>query len=366
METIVVLFLAKLLPMVMSTIIDDNWKKFDFNLKGTEECVFKIKIFSDNQESVDISESLLLQQFRIYYLFGSQNDTASSSKEFELDYRFYEKCSINYVVNYNPCTDSSRRESYILAQRDTYRGLSFANCIIVTKFGETLQITPSNLEYRLNYRLLFIFLQNGSSALFHFCPYCFTTIKLYPIPRDSRIFDLNPLQFRNDWKPFNILIHRYPVNNAIRQDCAQGLTNRSFHCRIFERWHAFLSATLNISFASSENIEDSKLPQNKHGYFKDWIENPSDNYTHLRQLTFVQSPARILGYCNFERRADNFSFSVWLKPFRDSVWILLGLAAIAIVLVTCFKVCFTPVLAIKQYVLLNICFNALLIFTAFY
>lgn len=94
-----------------------------------EECVFKIKMFSDSQEHVDISDSFFHQNHRVYYLFVAENDTAG----LEQDFRFHENCSVNFIVKYDPRLDSDRRANYIFNHRDTWRGSNSANCIILTK-----------------------------------------------------------------------------------------------------------------------------------------------------------------------------------------------------------------------------------------
>lgn len=340
MATILVIFLIQNLPVVTSNSFFNPWNNLHLNFKGMENCVFKIKRFSDAQDWVDISESLLHPQNRINYLFYSVNDTALSFQGLEKDFRFFEPCSINFILKYDNRIDSNRRVNYIFSQRDTYRGPMFANWIIVTKLMFTWEFTPTHDEYLLPHRLLFWFvsIKKSTDSFTYFCPYCHT--RTVPILNTVRLFDLNPLQFKDDWKNIAFLIYNaMPGDYTIDPYCAIGLrTRESLTCDFDERFVSSMSQSLNITFVHLINADDLQLPQNKYGYYEEWVENPNPNYKELRMYSFVQSPARFLGYCDYNVRAENFSFLVWLNPFHLPVWILLDFSCAVIVFISCIKV----------------------------
>lgn len=279
-------------------------------------CVFKIKRFSDSHEYTDISESLLSQKNRIYYLIDSTNDTITSM---EKDFRFYEPCAVSFILKYDNPTDSHRRHNYITQQRDSYRGRMFSSWIIITRNARFGMIPTPRSDYEDMYSLFYMYLPKlDTFKLYYFCPYCKNPN--VALPPGKHILTVDPFQYRKEWKQI------YFKSLSIPKDtCSAGLyRNESLNCFFGERSYSSLGTTLNISF--------SPTIRTRYGVYKYVIDSTEYTYHTVSRVTVYDSGGSHLIYCNYEIRSEQVSFLAWVAPFQASLWVGLAVACIVILI----------------------------------
>lgn len=331
MASLLVSLLLSKISLVVFYSFRNEWKGLPNNLVGIEQCTFKIKRFSDSHEYIDISESLLSGGDRIHYLFDFLNDTVFPDSRFEHDFHYFEHCVVNFIVKYDGPADSYRRHLYIRHQRDSYRGNMFSTWIIVTRQNNPDNFKTYTSDYYSGYRTFYSFLPK--LQLYYLCPYCKT--RRVPLPNLSlKILEVNPFQFRSDWDQ----IH-FHTSVPISSHCGGGWYEW-FHCVPDTRTISSISKDLNITF--------STLTQNAeyYGYYWHWIESTDYNYAQVSRITLRRTGDKsYLIYCNYQIRAEEVSFLVWVSPFRIPVWGLLAISFIAIVLISVLQVLISVKLA---------------------
>lgn len=307
-------------------------KGLSTNLVGIEDCVFKIKRFSDSPEYIDISESLISDEYRVHTLYDSRNTTESIALNFEQDFRYFETCVVNFIVKCDQ-SDSVRRKSYILNQRDTdisYRGKMFSTWIIITRQPHPSKLWAYDSDYFSGYRLFYLVVPilklgmgDKTNKLYYFCPYCTTEYMLLPA-KQITILEVNAFQFQSAWRK---ILFSAAVSAEIQ--CAGPWYSRGRLCSPTVRMVSSLSKDLNITFSRRFTARDRML-----GFYVHWIEVSDFRYEEINCLALQQPRDSYLIYCNYEVRSEELLFSVWVSPFQISVWALLAISFVSIVFVS--------------------------------
>lgn len=237
----------------------------------------------------------------------------SSILSFEKDFRFYEPCSINFLLSLERI-QTDAQNSHIASERGTFRS-NAVWIILVT----SLQDIPFGSEFNVQSPHKLFYYVLPQNEFFYFCAYCHT--RLVPIPPAVSILAVSELSFKSDWAPVQLSVH-FGYELEVRLD----------DCYLRERVMAHLIKELNVS-AKIEPEPDYK--SNPFGHISPSMTQFSYSYQDTGRLARFYHDGLDLLYCIFKKKKTHIiSFSGWLAPFQAQVWIALSTTLVLLGVIT--------------------------------
>ncbi|OXA41494.1 hypothetical protein Fcan01_23844 [Folsomia candida] len=299
-------------------------RNLNIGLNSFKNCTFKVKRLSDSYRNVDFSEYLISKRKQtVFTIYTANNDTASFGATPELDFKFYEICTINIIVQLGTI-DVDRRSEYMNNLRDTLR--------IEYKFNTMIFISYSRPTRRSWFdkffptRIFYLFLIRPNTAIWcYFCPFCRGFfIGMLPAEVTLLTFQyrwLSDITFSTDVQPslMNCLI-----KTVLLKDCSP-------------RAHIVDTVTSNLNItlvpASAEYVQIHEF-----GYIMFntlLIERLPTTHRFPSKAINPRISGVDLVYCKYDLSSELISFKALLIPLSPSVWFWFCVTCVAIGVLGC-------------------------------
>ncbi|OXA53636.1 hypothetical protein Fcan01_10367 [Folsomia candida] len=318
-------------------------------------CILKVKRFTTNHETLDLTNFLLLghtpheNRFsRLVTIHDELHDSLSFTVTYSdpnvqslpaFKFSAKQRCAVNLMIAAKN-TDNYKRYSYQYSRSDAFLNPAYFSSIYVALNSPIImQQMPADFKMPGNFYLITAKTVPSKGYVFtlwYFCAYCHH--RFLEVSTDPKSFTLwNLKQFWSSKISFLLRTQNQGQDYITANlTCSSSLFKGGlFACLAVERYTESLLRSLNNSLVDSRDTWRSK----KYGLIAIQINRGLIPLWEVNKFSNTRTISCDLTYCNLESREEIASFSVWVSPFYLNAWcgILICIAFSAIFVTSLFK-----------------------------